>query len=204
MQRAKYYLSFYTGSSDGDDPRYTKLAHDVGQLCAENGIGVVYGAGSVGCMGALAIGAISHGGVVRGVIPEHLLCKEKPFDWLVPGYNLIVTKDMTERRSWFRKLSVAAVVLPGGMGTLTEAFEDWTQEQVGQNPNPTIVLNEFGFWDTLFPLVDHIRKTRFVRKGLDFRMFVAATLDNLLPTVEAALADSPNIVLPFVRSVSTR
>ncbi|MEN0088275.1 MAG: TIGR00730 family Rossman fold protein, partial [Pseudomonadota bacterium] len=69
-------LAVYCGSATPEDSRYIELAHTVGRTLAERGIGVVYGGGRLGLMGAVASGALKAGGEVIGVIPEALANSE--------------------------------------------------------------------------------------------------------------------------------
>ena len=112
-------LCVYCGSNPGTDLAFVKTAQDFGKILGENGIRLVYGGGSIGLMGALAASVIEHGGEVTGVIPEFLTAAERPRRL---AQELIVTRDMHERKRTMFERADAFVALPGELGTLEEAL----------------------------------------------------------------------------------
>src|SRR6516225_5594712 len=110
----------YCGSGPGGDPAFIAAARDFGQILAENRVRLVYGGGSLGLMGALATSVLDHGGIVTGVIPEFLVNREKK---LARAQEVIVTRDMHERKQIMFERADAFVALPGGIGTLEELIE---------------------------------------------------------------------------------
>ena len=172
-------LTCFTGSTPGNDPRWLDLAHEVGAELAVRGIGVVYGAGGSGLMGALADGALSRGGEVIGVIPEFMVDREWGRSDLT---ELHVVGSMHERKALMADLTSAFLALPGGMGTLEEIFEVWTWRQIGLLDKPVGFLDAGGFWT---PLLDSLR-------GLSDRGFISeASLEEIVvaPDLDTALAD---------------
>lgn len=176
-------ICVYCGSGPGTDPRFIKDATTFGSLLAENGIGLVYGGGSVGLMGAVSSGVFAKGGSVTGVIPEFLSGRERP---LADAQELIVTHDMHERKRIMFERSDAFVALPGGIGTLEELVEQLTWAQLGRHKKPILVLNTGGFWDPLCALLDHMAKLAFIHTANNVNLLVADSVDEVLPKLRAA------------------
>ncbi len=165
-------------------------ATSFGRVLAENNIGLVYGGGSVGLMGALAEAVLDGGGRVTGVIPEFLVNREH---MLLRVQERIVTRDMHERKRIMFERADAFVALPGGIGTLEELVEQLTWAQLGRHRKPILILNIEGFWDPLCALIDHMRRLDFIRADLSVRLLVAEKVDEILPKLfeEARLVAEP-------------
>jgi uncharacterized protein (TIGR00730 family) len=181
-------ICVYCGSGPGTDPDFVKAATAFGGILADNDIGLVYGGGSVGLMGAVAAATLAKGGRVTGIIPEFLSNRERPF---VDAQELIVTRDMHERKRIMFERSDAFVALPGGVGTLEELVEQLTWAQLGRHKKPILAANVGGFWDPLCALLDHMEKLAFIRTGLSVTLLVANTVDEILPKLFAAAAPLP-------------
>ncbi len=153
-------LAVYCGSATPDDPRYLALARDVGAALARRGIGVVYGGGRLGLMGALADGALAAGGEVIGVIPEALRSSEVTHTGCTEVH---VVPNMHARKAMFTDLSDGFLTIPGGVGTMDELWEAVSWAQLGYHAKPVGVLNAFGFYDHLIAFNTHMAKTGFVR-----------------------------------------
>ncbi len=176
-------ICVYCGSGPGTDPRFVKAAHAFGAILADNGIGLVYGGGSVGLMGAVAASTMARGGRVTGIIPEFLSNRERPFS---DAQELIVTRDMHERKRIMFERSDAFVALPGGVGTLEEVVEQLTWAQLGRHKKPILAANIGGFWDPLCALLDHMRSLAFIRNGLSVSLLVADQVEDILPKLQEA------------------
>jgi uncharacterized protein (TIGR00730 family) len=177
-------ICVYCGSGPGTDPRFVKAAHAFGAILAESDIGLVYGGGSVGLMGAVAASTLAKGGRVTGIIPEFLTTSERPFSG---AQELIVTRDMHERKRIMFERSDAFVALPGGIGTLEELVEQLTWAQLGRHKKPILAVNICGFWDPLYALLDHMQALAFIRPGLSVSLLVADSVEDVLPKLfEAA------------------
>jgi uncharacterized protein (TIGR00730 family) len=146
-------LCVYCGASGRGDPRHRDLATELGRMAAERGVGIVFGGGHVGMMGAVADGALAAGGRVTGVIPRHLLVREAGHRGLT---EMIVVESMHARKQRMVELSDAFCILPGGLGTLDEMFEILTWRQLELHDKPVVVLNYDGFWDPLVNLLEHL------------------------------------------------
>ena len=177
-------LCVYCGSNTGTDPAFVKTAQDFGRILAQSGIRLVYGGGSIGLMGALAASVIEHSGDVTGVIPEFLTVAERPQRL---AQELIVTRDMHERKRTMFERADAFVALPGGLGTLEELVEQMTWAQLGRHKKPILVANVNGFWDPLLALIAHMRTLALVpppARGVN--LLVAERVDDILPKLREA------------------
>jgi uncharacterized protein (TIGR00730 family) len=158
MQR----LAIYCGSNGGHDPLYRAAAVALAGSLARQGIGVVYGGGNVGLMGAIADAALAEGGEVIGVIPESLLEKELGHRGVT---ELHVVRSMHERKQMMVDLSDGFIALPGGFGTLDELFETLTWLQLSFHGKPVGLLNVAGFYDHLLTFLDHACAAGFLREA---------------------------------------
>ncbi|MXO73135.1 TIGR00730 family Rossman fold protein [Alteraurantiacibacter buctensis] len=175
-------LAVYCGSATPADPRYIDFAREVGRTLAERGIGVVYGGGKLGLMGAVAYGALDAGGEVIGVIPEALEGME------VANHDctrLHVVPGMHERKRAFTDLSDGFITLPGGVGTMDELWEAVSWSQLGYHTKPVGLLNAFGFYDGLLTFNRHMAEVGFVRPQHRGIIIDDATLDGLLDKMAA-------------------
>ncbi|WP_204114700.1 TIGR00730 family Rossman fold protein [Shimia biformata] len=178
-------ICVFCGSRNGDHPAYHAAATDFGTRLAGNGWRLVYGAGDVGLMGAVANAAQSAGGDTFGVIPVHLL------KWEVGKTDLtrfIVTENMHERKKVMFMNSDAIVVLPGGAGSLDEFFEVLTWRQLGLHQKPIFLLNTEGYWNPLVGLVDHVIDQGFADASLKGFVQVVADVDALEARLRRAFA----------------
>jgi uncharacterized protein (TIGR00730 family) len=177
-------ICVYCGSGPGGDPAFIKAAEGFGKILAEKGIRLVYGGGSIGLMGAVATSVLDHGGQVTGVIPEFLRSREKPFNG---AQELIVTRDMHERKRIMFERSDAFVALPGGVGTLEELVEQLTWAQLGRHKKPILMANIEGFWDPLRKLLDHMTDMKFIRETLEVNVLIANRIEDILPKLQDAV-----------------
>ena len=181
-------ICVYCGSSPGTSPAFVQAARDFGKTLAENGIGLVYGGGSVGIMGEVSKTVLKHGGEVHGIIPEFLVAREHAER---NAQDLIVTRDMHERKSKMFEMADAFVALPGGVGTLEELVEQLTWAQLGRHKKPVLVANIEGFWEPLCALFDHMRALQFIKSELSFELLVADKVSDILPMLTKAIEAVP-------------
>ncbi|MFJ5921495.1 TIGR00730 family Rossman fold protein [Kitasatospora sp. NPDC092948] len=163
-------FAVFAGSATGHRPEHAALATTLGTTLARRGIGIVYGGGKVGLMGALADAALAASGEVIGVMPKALVDKEIAHRGLT---RLEVVDDMHRRKAAMAAAADAFIALPGGTGTLEELFEAWTWQQLGLHTKPVALLGPPGFWQPLTDLADHLVDTGFVRPAL--RNLISAT-----------------------------
>ena len=139
-------LAVFCGSKNGNNPLFTLHAEQLGKLLAENNIRVIYGGGSAGIMGTIADSVMKHGGQVTGIIPKLLLEWEVQHRGLT---ELIICDDMHVRKKTIYSLCDAALILPGGFGTLDELFEIVTWNQLTIHDKDIFILNTDGFYNFL-------------------------------------------------------
>jgi len=175
----------FCGSRPGTDPDAMKAATALGEGLARHGWQLVYGAGDVGLMGAVARATQAAGGDTLGVIPAHLLAREQGKRDLT---RFVVTETMHERKKVMFMNADAIVTLPGGPGTLDELFEVTTWRQLGLHSKPVLLLNLNGYWDPLLELLDRIVAQGFA--DASFREFITVChdVDEVLARLEADFA----------------
>ena len=150
----------FAGSSFGRRDAYRHAAECFGRTLAERGMGLVFGGACVGLMGTVADAALDHGGTVVGVIPQTLVDIEIAHRGLT---ELKVVQSMHERKAEMADRADAFAVLPGGIGSLEEAFEIWTWSQLGLHRKSIGLLNVEGFYDGLERFLDHLVIEAFVK-----------------------------------------
>jgi uncharacterized protein (TIGR00730 family) len=174
----------FCGSSPGARAEYLAVARATGALLARRGLGLVYGGGSVGLMGAVADAVLAAGGEAVGVIPRALEQREVDHRGLTEQH---VVASMHERKKMMSDLADAFIALPGGMGTLEELAEILTWSQLGLHPRPKPLglLDVEGYWAPLVAFFDHAVAERFIRPEHRRLVLVDATPEGLLAQLEA-------------------
>ena len=154
-------VAVYAASSSQVSSEYIDAAAELGRTLAAEDIEIVYGAGKVGLMGALADADLDSGGKVTGVIPQFMVdtgwCREKLT-------NLIVTPDMHTRKEKIVSLADATIALPGGVGTLEELMEIITWKQLGLYADPIVILNTRGYFNPLKEMLERAVEEKFMRE----------------------------------------
>jgi len=151
-------LCVYCSSSDRIAPGFFAAAEELGAAMAAQGYALVYGWARVGLMGAVARAVHAHGGYVVGVLPGMFQTKELAYDL---ADELIITRDLRERKAIMEARADGFVGLPGGFGTLEEILEILTLKQIGLHAKPVVLLNTAGFYAPLDVLFEHIYEQRF-------------------------------------------
>ena len=175
----------YCGSSPGNDPDLMRAATRFGEILADNGVGLVYGGGASGLMGAIAAAVQARGGDIIGIIPEFLTERENIF---TGAHELVVTRDMHERKRIMFERSDAFVALPGGIGTLEETVEQLTWAQLGRHRKPILLANLKGFWDSLIDVFGHMGRLGFIHSAAKLTYLVTDNVEDILPALRAAAA----------------
>lgn len=175
-------ICVFCGSSPGTDPRYLEAAREMGRTLAGRGLGLVYGGGSVGLMGAVADAALEAGGEVIGVIPQVLQIRELAHRRLT---TLHVVGSMHERKARMAELSDGFVALPGGMGTLEELSEVLTWAQLGLHARPCGLLDVAGYYDPLVAFFDRAVEAGFLRREHRRILVTGTTPASLLDQLQA-------------------
>jgi uncharacterized protein (TIGR00730 family) len=162
-------LAVFCGSKNGNNPLYTKHAAELGKLLTKNNITLIYGGGSTGIMGSIANAMMQDGGKVIGVIPKTLVEREHQHEGIT---ELSVVDDMHIRKKKMYDLCDAAIVLPGGVGTLDEFFEMVTWNQLSIHDKEIFLLNSGNFFDYLLQHLRRIEEQEFLYESVMERITV--------------------------------
>ena len=154
-------ITVYLGANEGNDPTLRKAVQELGTWIGCSGNALVYGGSKSGLMGALADSVLHAGGEATGVEPQFFITDELQHDGLT---KLIVTEDMSERKSKMIELGDAFIAFPGGTGTLEEISEVMSKVSLKHLNAPCILYNLNGYYDSLKVLLDHM-----IEKGLSSR-----------------------------------
>jgi uncharacterized protein (TIGR00730 family) len=170
-------LTVFCGAAPGRDPAHVALARSVGSALASRGIGIVYGGGRVGLMGALADAALAGGGEVIGVIPRGLVDRELAH----PGAtDMHVVETLHERKALMTELADGFIALPGGLGTLEELAEVASWAQLDLHVKPIGLLGPADYWAHLSAWLDHAVAEGFIAPQHRALVAVDADLASLL------------------------
>ena len=175
-------ICVFCGASAGVDERYVAAARDVGEGLARRGIGLVYGGGRVGLMGAVAEAALSAGGEVIGVIPQGLVDRELAHHDLT---ELLVVDTLHERKAAMAQRADAFIALPGGLGTLEELAEVVSWAQLELHAKPIGLLDVGDYWELLLAWLDMAVAEGFVAPAHRRLVSRGSSLDVLLERFEA-------------------
>jgi uncharacterized protein (TIGR00730 family) len=175
----------YCGSRTGHNPLFEQAATAVGTGLAQNHLRLVYGAGDVGLMGAVARAAQKAGGQTFGVIPVHLMQKEVGKRDLS---SFVITENMHERKKVMFMNADAIVTLPGGPGSLDELFEALTWRQLGLHQKPVYLLNIGGYWDPLLRLIAHQIDNGFADPSFGDFLTVVTSVEALMARLRQDLS----------------
>jgi|SRR6185369_8894960 len=185
-------ICVYCGSGPGTDPAFVDGARAFGAILADKGIELIYGGGNVGMMGELARSVLDHGGKITGIIPEFLVARERANR---AAQELIVTRDLHERKRKMFEMADAFVAMPGGVGTLEELVEQITWVQLGRHKKPVLLANIKDFWQPLCALLDHMKTLQFIRGDLSFELLVADRIEDVVPMLQKAADAVPDALM---------
>jgi uncharacterized protein (TIGR00730 family) len=169
MNMAIQSLAVFCGSKTGKNPVFIQHAAQLGKILAENNIMLIYGGGNVGIMGVIADTVMKHGGKVTGIIPKLLLEWERQHETIT---ELIVTDDMHVRKKMIYERCDAALILPGGFGTLDELFEMLTWNQLSIHDKHIFILNSGGFYDHLIRHIELMKAEHFLYEKAEKRVTI--------------------------------
>jgi len=154
-------ICVFCSSSDSVDEIYRNVATDLGKRLGKLGVNLIYGGASIGLMGCVARGVHECGGRVIGVLPEFFKIKEIEYG---DADELIVTRDMRERKAVMDQKSDAFITLPGGIGTMEEAMEILSMKQLKLTPKPLVFINTCNFFDGLIANLQEMVDLKFAKK----------------------------------------
>ncbi len=181
-------IAVYCGSATPADPIYVETAAMVGRTLARRGIGIVYGGGRLGLMGAVADAALAEGGEVIGVIPTALIAAEVAHRGCTQLHEVA---NMHERKALFTDLADGFITLPGGVGTMDELWEAISWAQLGYHQKPVGLLNVEGFYDGLIAFNQTMIETGFIRPAHAGILIAGDSLDPLLERMSAYVPHQP-------------
>jgi hypothetical protein len=164
------HVCVFSSSSNAVAPAFFEVASELGRLIARRGHMLIYGGGNVGLMGTLAKSVHINGGRVVGVIPESMRDRGIVYEAVD---ELVVTKDLHERKAIMEARADVFVGLPGGFGTLEEMLEILTLKQLKFHNKPVIFINTNGFYNPLIDLFEHMYQESFAKSDYRQLYFVA-------------------------------
>ena len=170
-------VTVFCGSKPGKNPAYEQQAIQLGNLLAKHQVTLIYGGGNKGIMGAVANGCLKNGGKVIGIIPKLLLEWEAQHEGLT---ELIVTENMHERKLLLYDKGEAAIVLPGGLGTMDELFEMLVWNNLSIHDKKVIIYNFEGYYDALTALLNKMETEDFMYERAQYQFEVCNTLEELI------------------------
>ncbi|GAA2808635.1 TIGR00730 family Rossman fold protein [Saccharopolyspora taberi] len=159
---AKLSVGVFCGASKGNSPDYLDIGHELGRMLGVRGHRLVYGAGGIGVMGAVARGVAAEGGRILGVIPEFLRSREMSDE--LPSQELVLTRDLLDRKRRMIDGADAFIALPGGYGTVDEVVEVLSMAALGLDVGPLVLIDVAGDWDPFLALVEGMAERGFVRR----------------------------------------
>lgn len=169
-------MTVYCSSSDALEKSYYKVAEELGAWMVQHRYDLVFGGSNVGLMGTLARAVQANGGQVTGVIPEFILNKGIAYE---ASNELIVTKDLRERKKIMEDRADAFIALPGGFGTLEEILEVLTLKQLQAHTKPVVLLNTNGFYDPLTVFFDFMYERHFAKRDHQEIYFIADSCESV-------------------------
>ena len=171
----------FTGAASGINKLYKDAAYQMGQMLASRGLGLVYGGGKLGLMGAVADGMLAANGKVTGIIPKFLDNVEVGHQGVT---DLHIIDSMHERKAMMYDAADAFIILPGGLGTLDETMEIITWRQLGLHQKPIIIVNLNGYWDPMLIMFQNIIDQGFMHHGHTGHFDQVEDLDSLMDKLD--------------------
>ena len=176
-------ICVYCGSSNGNNQIYIQAAKTLGQQLAKAGIGLVYGGGTRGIMGAVSQAVKANGGHVTGIIPKFLLDIEAHKKDKNLYDEFILTETMHERKQKMFERSDAFLALPGGIGTLEEIVEITTWAQLERHQKPIGFVNVNSFWNPMITLLDHMKSEGFLHIKNEIAPLIIDDIDRVVEKI---------------------
>jgi len=181
MNEKKKTICVYCSSSNNLSPEYYKFAEELGAEIAKNNYNMVYGGTTVGLMGVIANNAIRGGSEVTGVIPERIAS----FGLKHPALaNIIITKDMRERKAAMEKLADIFIAAPGGFGTFEEVFEILVAKQLGYHDKPVIFLNFDNYYENMFKMFDTVYEKHFAKEDIKQLYYITSSVGDVFEYIK--------------------
>lgn len=169
-------LAVFCGSKNGNNPLFATHAKQLGHILAEKNITLIYGGGNKGIMGAVANAVLEKNGKVTGIIPQLLTDREHSHHGIT---ELIVVENMHIRKKMLYEKCDAAIILPGGFGTLDELFEMLTWNQLSIHSKEIYILNTAGFYDHLLAHAKKMQQENFLYDTIEDRITILSSPDEI-------------------------
>ncbi len=169
-------ICVYGAASNKIDKIYIEKTEELGKYLAKNSIGLIFGAGANGLMGAAARGAFSEYGKIIGIVPRFFTGDGIRFEKCT---ETIFTDTMRERKKLMEEMSDAFIIAPGGIGTLDEFFEIFTLQNLNQHQKPVVIYNINGFYDTMLLMLKELVEKGFLAKNAVDRLIVSDSIDDI-------------------------
>ncbi len=174
-------IGVFCASSDKLEQVYYDEAGRLGEWIGRSGRTLVYGGSKCGLMEAVAQGVKRAGSInIVGVVPKILMDRHMVSDCI--GIR-VPTENLQDRKAWMNRISDIMIALPGGVGTLDEAFTVLAEATIGLADKKVIFWNVGGFWDGLFQVIDRMKEAGVVRESLDSHMLRAETLEDIITII---------------------
>ena len=170
-------VAVYCGHEFGLNPAFARDAGIMGELIAKNGLNMVFGGGDVGLMGTVASAALNNGARVIGISTEHVVAKQEPAHEKI---DVKIVRGVNERKQKMFELSDAFIIMPGGIGTLNEATDILTMQQIGETHKTLFFLNTSGFWDPLYALVLEMKHQAFIEDADEYNVIVENSPEDII------------------------
>lgn len=170
-------ICIYLGATFGNNELFKKKVIELGKKIAELKLSLVYGGSSLGMMGLLANTVLDHGSSVTGIITKHLIDKEVPIEEL---NELIIVDSMQERKKAMQEMSDAFLIMPGGLGTLEEAFETWNSVKTGEHTKPISFYNIGNYFNKLISFMEECQTAGFLKNEHLNIPFVSDDIEKIL------------------------
>ena len=169
-------LAVFCGSKSGNDPLYCEHAQKLGEILSQKNITLIYGGGNKGIMGAVANGVLNANGKVTGIMPTILAGPEHCHQGLT---QLFEVEDMHTRKRMIYEKCDAALIMPGGYGTMDEFFEMLTWNQLNIHSKKIFILNTAGFFSGLIDFIKKMESENFLYKKVSEQMVVISNPEDL-------------------------
>ena len=170
-------VAVYCGHQFGLYPAFEHDANLMGELIGKNGLNMVFGGGAVGLMGAVANSALENGSHVIGISTKHVMALQEPVHEKIEA---TVVDGVNERKQKMFELSDAFIILPGGIGTLNEATDILTMQQIGETKKPIFFLNTNRFWGPFHDLIVDMLNNKFIDSLDEYKVSVAKDPQELI------------------------
>lgn len=180
MGRKIKTVAVYCGHEFGLNPAFVRDAGMMGELIAKNGLNLVFGGGDVGLMGTVSSAALNNGGHVIGISTEHVIAKQEPAHERI---DVKIVRGVNERKQKMFELSDAFIIMPGGIGTLNEATDILTMQQIGETKKPLFFLNTANFWESLYKLILEMKRQNFVDEWNDYIAYMGESPEEIIERI---------------------